>query len=102
MKFTRIIQDGQRRYRVTIEQIQANESTEVYLVRAGEKEIVMKSNRPEVKRRQKKSKITWQLISKNFVVQNHQKASMFIVRLQDLIEEYLDPPPTFQQMRNKS
>lgn len=80
----------------------ANDSIEEFEVRAGEKIIVFRCNRPELKRTGKKQRIKWQLVSKNFpLTKNIELSAQLMLDLQDQLEDYIEPRPSFQQTRTK-
>ena len=79
-----------------------NHSIEEFEVRAGEKMIVFRCNRPELKRTGKKQSIKWQIVSKNFALKkNVQTAAQLMLDLQDRLEEYIEPRATFKETRTK-
>ena len=79
------------------------EYIEEFTVVAGKKEIVFRSNRPELRKFEKRGRIKWQLVSKNFDIAEEDiaKASVYLLEIQDKIEDYIEPSLSFQQLRNK-
>ena len=90
-------------YRMQITRTVENHSIEEYEVRAGEKLIVFRSNRPELKRTAKKQRIKWQIVYKNFAItKDIQTAAQLMLDLQDRLEEYIEPKATFKETRTKT
>lgn len=81
----------------------ANHTIEEYEVRAGEKLLVFRCNRPELKRTRKKQRIKWQLVYKNFAITKDIKmAAQLMLDLQDRLEEYIEPKATYKETRTKT
>ncbi len=80
----------------------ANHSIEEYEVTGGDKVIVFRCNRPELKRENLKTRISWQIVSKNFSVGNNiKRAAQQMLNIQDALEDHIEQRPTWHQARNK-
>lgn len=103
MTFDLYIQTGKTRYKLTVEQTVATDWIEEYKITAGQKVFVFRNNRPEIRRVNRRVAIKWQLISKNWDIEEKdiKTAAEFFVRVQHAIEDKIERPPSFQEMRNK-
>lgn len=102
MTFEIIIQANGRPYRMQVTQTLQNDVIEEYEVIGGTKIIVFRCNRPEWKQTGKRKRMKWQLASKNFpITGSRQAAAMLLLEIQDRLEWHLEPPPSFEQRRNK-
>ena len=102
MKFELIIPVKTISYRIQVVQTLANDSIEEYTVSGGSKMILFRCNRPEIKRKNSKSRIAWQIVTKNFPLQNDLKmAAQQMLNIQDALEDHIEARPTWRQSRNK-
>lgn len=104
MTFPIEIIENKKRFVLTVTRTKLTGATEEYTVAAGGKEIVFRNNRPEMKRLKRVGRMHWQLVSKNWEIEEKdvQRASYFFLQVQDAIEDHLKPTPTFQQVRTKT
>lgn len=103
MKFEILLQRAGKSYRIQVTRTRADEAYEEFEVRGGEKLAVFRCDRPQWTKQGKKQRMKWQLLSKNFVISGDiRMAAQYMAELQDRIEDYLEPRPTFQERRNKS
>lgn len=91
MSFQVTMQIGTKAFRMTVDRYYVGESLDRYKVSAGEKEIELQSNIPELERTNSKKRISWKITGSNFNIGTSDDAALAIQRLFREIEEEILP-----------
>jgi hypothetical protein len=81
MSFPIRIEIGTKAYTMTVDRYYIGDSIDKYKVSAGEKEIHLQSNIPEIENTGAKKKIAWKILTANYNIGSSDDAALGIQRL---------------------
>ena len=93
--------DG-KAYRMTVDRYYIDHAIDRYKVFAGEKEIQLQSNIPELQRTKGKTRAAWKIVSSNFNIGTSNDTALAIQRLfREIEEEVLHSKSTYIEDKSK-
>lgn len=98
MEFEIVIHIYGKPYRMQVKRIYEGDTIEKFEVTGGQKSVVLRNNRPELKRKPGNKKARWQI--ENGEVSNAQAYALTILAIEKKIEEIEKQPQPFQHPKN--
>jgi hypothetical protein len=99
MEFEIVIYIYSKPYRMQVKRIYEGDSIEKFEVKGGERSIILRNNRPELKLKRARKKPTWQ-IDGGKPPSNPQSFALTVLAIEKKIEEIENPPKPFSHWKN--
>jgi hypothetical protein len=85
-------------YRIHVKRIYEGDSIEKFEVKGGQRSVVLRNNRPELKRKAGHKKTVWQI--EQGEVSNPQAYALTVLAIEKKIAEIENPPSSFTHVKN--
>ncbi|MBA2250701.1 MAG: hypothetical protein H0W12_10990 [Chitinophagaceae bacterium] len=98
MQFTLTIPLKEKRFKITVERIYQSEQIERYEIAGGNKKIILRNNRPQLKNKKSKKKPEWKLESGT--IKDPQAFALTLLQIEKKIEEIDNPGQVYIHPKN--
>lgn len=98
MEFEIVIYIYNKPYRMQVTRIHNGDSIEKFEVKGGQRSVILRSNRPELKHKTGHKKPKWQLEAGE--ITNPQAYALTILAIEKKIEEIENPPQPYTHWKN--